>query len=237
MNAKHSDLALITGASKGIGRATALALAREDVFVFATARTESELRSLKDEISAAGGKCDYCVADLAQLDAIDSLVAAIQKTGKRLKFLVHSTGVARVGQIKDMNLYDWDATIRMNLTIPFLLTQKCLPLMEKGSKIVFINSVAGRMTFPEWAAYSASKYGLRALADTLRQEVQSRGISVTSVYPSSVDTPMQDQLPYDWDRKKMLNPEDVARVIVQIYRQPTGVVIKEIDLENAAGTF
>lgn len=237
MSAKHSDLVLITGASKGIGRAAALALALEGAYILATSRTEPELQHLNEEISAAGGSSDYFVNDLAQAHAVDSLIAAIQKTGKQLTFILHSAGVARVGQITDMKLSDWDATIRMNLTIPFLLTQKCLPLMTRGSKIVFINSVAGRTTFPEWAAYSASKYGLKALADTLRQEVQGQGISVTSVYPSSVDTPMQDQLPYDWDRKKMLKPEDVAKTIVQIYRQPAGVVIKEIDLENAAGIF
>jgi NAD(P)-dependent dehydrogenase (short-subunit alcohol dehydrogenase family) len=237
VNAKQSKIALITGASKGIGRATALALAKEDVFVLAAARTESELKSLCKEISSAGGNSEYLVVDLTQSDDIDQLAAKIQNTGVNLKFLVHSAGVARVGRIADMNLSDWEATLRMNLTIPFLITQKCLPLMSQRSKIVFINSVAGRITFPEWAAYSASKYGLRALADTLRQEVQERGISVTSVYPSSVDTPMQDELPYNWDRAKMLSVENVARVIVQIYRQEPEVCIKEIDLENTAGTF
>jgi 3-oxoacyl-[acyl-carrier protein] reductase len=237
VNEKHSDLALITGASKGIGRATALALAREGVHVLATARTDSELQTLCDEISAAGGTSEYLVADIAQTSEIDRLISEIQKRGKNLNFLLHSAGVARVGQIADMSESDWENSLRMNLTVPFLLTQKCLSLMENGSKIVFINSVAGRTTFPEWAAYSASKFALKALADTLRQEVQSRGISITSVYPSSVDTPMQDQLPYDWERKKMLRPEDVAKVIVQIYRQPQNVCVKEIDVENAAGTF
>jgi NADP-dependent 3-hydroxy acid dehydrogenase YdfG len=78
---------------------------------------------------------------------------------------------------------------------------------------------------------------LRALADTLRQELAPRGIKVTSIYPSSVDTPMQDQIPYDWDRSKMLKSDDVAEALVNCYQQPAHVQIKEIYLENLAGTF
>jgi NADP-dependent 3-hydroxy acid dehydrogenase YdfG len=232
-----SKLALITGASKGIGRATALTLANEDLHLFITARNEEQLNSLSDEISKAGGTCTTFIADLRKPEDMESVLEAIRALNLILSILVHSAGVARVGLISQMKSADWEETLDINLTIPFLLTQLCLPLMSAGSKIIFINSVAGKATFSEWAAYCASKYGLRALADTLRQEVQQQGIAVTSIYPTSVDTPMQDQLPYNWDRSKMLAPADVAAAIANIYHQPANICVKEIDLENNSGTF
>jgi NADP-dependent 3-hydroxy acid dehydrogenase YdfG len=219
-----SKLALITGASKGIGRATALTLANEDLHLFITARNEEQLNSLSDEISKAGGTCTTFIADLRKPEDMESVLEAIRALNLILSILVHSAGVARVGLISQMKSADWEETLDINLTIPFLLTQLCLPLMSAGSKIIL-------------AAYCASKYGLRGLADTLRQEVQKQGIAVTSIYPASVDTPMQDQLPYNWDRSKMLAPADVAAAIANIYHQPANICVKEIDLENNSGTF
>jgi NAD(P)-dependent dehydrogenase (short-subunit alcohol dehydrogenase family) len=131
----------------------------------------------------------------------------------------------------------WREVLETNLTVPFLLSRQCIPLMAEHSRIIFINSIGGKLAFPEWSAYCAAKHGLRALADVLRQEVAEKSIRVTSVFPASVDTPLQAELPYNWDRSKMLKAEDVARVIVDIFRQPEQVVIREVDLENPAGVF
>ena len=231
------NLALITGASKGIGQAIALALASEKLEIVVTARNEQRLRAVIDEIKKQGGHSSYIPADLSEPDQLQQLVDDLKRKNGKLDLLVHSAGIAHVAPAAELPPAQWQETIAVNLTAPFLLTQKCLPLLQKGSQIIFINSVAGKSAFPEWSAYCAAKAGLRAYADVLRQEVRERGIRVTTIFPSSVDTEMHDRMPYDWDRKKMLRAEDVARVVVYCYRQPQGVVIKEIDVESSAGVF
>ncbi len=231
-----SDLALITGASKGIGRATALKLAEEKIEIVATGRNATDLKSLQTEISRAGGTCHIYPAELNIQKDIRGLTQFIAKTGDLL-LLVHSAGLARVGTVRQMNKKDWQAVIDTNLSAPFFLTQNCLPFMKKGSRIVFINSVAGKQTFSEWAAYCVSKFGLRAMADVLRPEVAAEGIGVTTIYPASVDTSMQAGLPYDWDTTKMLQPHDVAQAVLNCFKQPQNVTINELELQNPAGIF
>ena len=232
-----SKLALITGASKGIGKAVALAAADAGLDVIATARNESELKSLQQTIQLKGGNCLIQTAELTNDVELQNIVGKLNKQDKKISLLVHSAGSANVGLVSEMELTKWRETIETNLSAPFYLTQKCLPLIEKGGHIIFINSVAGKQTFPEWSAYAASKFGLKALADTLRQELASRHIKVTSIYPTSVDTPMQDKLPYNWDRSKMLNAEIVAKAVIDCFLQPEEVMIKELEIENMAGTF
>ena len=231
------DIALVTGATKGVGRQIALRLAADGLFVLATGRNTDDMGRLQKEIKNEGGKCLTVPAELIDEAEVTRLVNQVEKLDGKLTILVHSAGIAKVGTVKDMDLHLWEQTLAINLTSPFLLTRKCLPLMGKGAHIFFINSVSGHETFPEWSAYSASKWGLRALADTLRKEVNGEGIKVTTIYPASVDTPMQENLPYDWDRTKMLKADDIARAVLNCYRQPADVQIKELVIENIAGTF
>ena len=232
-----SELAVITGASKGIGKATALALSRYDLELFITARNENALKNLATKIQSNNVPCSYHVAELGDTNQIDQLVEQIKAKKKKLSLLVHCAGVAFVKPFHELTLAQWKESLDINLTATFYLTQKCFPLLGTGSKIIFVNSVGGKRTFSNWSAYCASKYGLRALADTMRQELQSKGIKVTSIYPASVDTPLHDNLPHSWDRTKMLSSDVVADMIVSCYLQPQNVLIKEIDLENISGTF
>ena len=232
-----ANIALVTGATKGVGRKIALCLAADGLNVLATGRNRDDLKGLQEEIIRNGGECIIFPAELTDKTQVVRLVNQVEKLDGKLTVLVHSAGIAEVGTIKEMDFHLWQQTLAINLTSPFLLTQKCLPLLGKGAHIFFINSVSGHETFPEWSAYSASKWGLRALADTLRKEVVGLGIKVTTIYPASVDTPMQEKLPYDWDRTKMLQPDDIARAILNCYRQPADVQIKELVIENIAGTF
>ncbi len=231
------NLALVTGASGGIGRAIAITLAGKELEMIITGRNEVQLKKISAAVKKQGNRCDYIAADLNNTDQVDALISFLYKKKKNLSLLVHSAGVAQVGSSAEMPVGSWQETLQVNLTIPFLLTQKCLPLMKSGSQIIFINSVAGKNAFPDWSAYCASKAGLKAYADVLRLEIQNRGIRVTTIFPSSVDTSMHDSLPYKWDRKKMLKAQDVARAVLYCYQQPGGVVIREIDLESSGGVF
>jgi NADP-dependent 3-hydroxy acid dehydrogenase YdfG len=232
-----SDIALVTGASKGVGRSIAKKLAETGLTIFATARNVDQLDSLKNEIEGISGSCITHATELTDEAEVIEMVNEIFKEGKEIKALVQNAGIALVGPVKDMSLSDWRQTLDVNLTAPFLLTQKCIPILSKNAHIFFINSVAGNQAFPDWSAYCASKFALKAFADSLRQELAPDGIKVTTVYPTSIDTPMQDKIPYDWDREKMLNPNDVAEALVNCYKQPAHVQIKDIHLENLAGTF
>ncbi len=232
-----SKLALITGASKGIGRAVAQSLAKEDLRLLITGRDEHDLQTLKAEIEEQKGSCEYVVADLSRDDAAEKLIHEIKANEKFIHLIVHSAGIAKVGKIAEIPLEDWRINLTVNLTAPFYLTQKCLPFMAHGSAIIFINSVAGKKDFPEWSAYCAAKAGLAAFAETLRQEVQEQGIKVISIFPASVDTPMQDKLPYNWDRSKMLTAEQVAEIVKIAYCQPDNVLLKSIELESITGIF
>jgi NADP-dependent 3-hydroxy acid dehydrogenase YdfG len=232
-----SEIALVSGASKGVGRSIAKRLAETGLTVFATARNVEQLESLKKEIEEKSGTCILYATDLADESQIIEMVNEIFKEGLEIRVLVQNAGIALVGHVKDMPLSAWKKTLDVNLTAPFLLTQKSIPILSKNAHLFFINSVAGNQAFADWSAYCASKYGLKALAESLRQELAPEGIKVTTIYPASIDTPMQDKIPYDWDRDKMLNPDDVAEALVNCYKQPAHVQIKDIHLENLAGTF
>ena len=232
-----SEIALITGASKGIGRSIARKMAETGLPIFATARNVSELETLKKEVEEKSGSCILFPIELTNESQLDQLVNKISELKLKIRVLVQNAGIALIGSVKEMPVSEWQKTLDVNLTAPFLLTQKCIPLLAENSHIFFINSVAGTQSFTDWSAYCVSKWGLRALADSLRQELAPDGIKVTTLFPSSTDTHLQDKIPYDWDRSKMLNPDDVAEVLINCYQQPAHVQIKDIHLENLAGTF
>ncbi len=229
--------AVVSGAGRGIGRAIALALAKEGIGVLLLARSENQLREVSELIQKDGGSAEILPMDLSRTLEIENAISFFSNYAGKIDLLVHNAGIARVGSFAEMNVEDWQVVQDVNVRAPFLLTQKLLPLMAKSSQIIFINSVAGKQSFAGWGAYCASKAALKSLADTLRAEVQSQGIRVTSIYPAAVDTPLQDTIPYDWDRTKMMRAEDVARAVIYCTRQPRNVNINEIDLANSAGTF
>lgn len=233
----YDSLAVISGSSRGIGAAVARALAEEGIGVVLLARSKDALEHVAGYLQSEGLAAHPFVVDLSVSSELDDMVKFVKDIGVEVKYVIHSAGVARVGKVEEMSLADWRRVIDVNLTAPFMLSQKMLPVMNAGSQIIFINSVAGKQTFPEWSAYSASKHGLKALADTLRQEVKDRGIRVTTLYPSSVDTMMHNELPYEWDRTKMLKPKDVANAVKYLLKQPINITINEMDIENIAGTF
>ncbi|HHJ51737.1 MAG TPA: SDR family NAD(P)-dependent oxidoreductase, partial [Caldithrix abyssi] len=164
---RPSNLAVVTGASKGIGAAVARTLSEHGFAVLLIARDAQALSQVAGYIQAEGGTAFAVAADLTRPEQADDVLRAVRQTGLELKIVVHNAGMARVAPVAQMALKDWEDLIRLNLTAPFVLTQKLLPLLRYGSQIIFINSIGGRQAFPEWSAYCASKFGLRAFADSL----------------------------------------------------------------------
>jgi len=232
-----SKLAIIAGASRGIGATIAKELSENGFIVLLLARNVEGLNHVAGYIQAEGGAAHALAVDIASEEGVDKVAQFVKNFDGELTLLVHSAGIAKVNTIEHLSLDDWQQTLRNNITGPFLLTQKMLPFLKAGSQIIFINSISGKKTFSEWGAYSVSKFGLRALANTLRAELAERRIRVTSIFPAAVNTTMHNALPFDWDRTKMMKAADIAQAVLYCIKQGPHIQISEIDLENIAGTF
>jgi short-subunit dehydrogenase len=218
--------ALVTGASSGIGRAVAVALAQRGLDVHLVGRREDALRAVSEE---AGGAF-VIAADLATEEGRRAVVRSVRSP---LHVLVHSAGAYFRGSVAEIDAQAWAALDAVNLHAPLLLTATCLPALKAGEgHVVFINSTAGIQSGPNVSAYSAGKHALRAAADALRQEVNRDGIRVLSVFPGRTDTPMQAALLAQEGRTappgRLLDPADVAAMIVAAIALPHSAEVTEI---------
>ncbi|MFS8886576.1 SDR family oxidoreductase [Synechococcus sp. H70.2] len=236
---KFPERALITGASRGIGRAVALRLAQEGIAVALVARSLPDLLAVQAEIQAKGGKAEVFPIDLADLPALPQQLQALLDRFGVCDVLINNAGIAQVGPLASLALADWQRVIDLNLTAAFLCAQAVLPGMrqQRCGVIVNIVSIAGKRAFPNWGAYCASKFGLLGFSEVLAAEERQHGIRVTSLCPGAVDTPLWDTVPVDFDRSRMLSPEWVAEVIAHIVCLPKGAVVEELTLMPAAGAF
>lgn len=225
------QVALITGASGGIGSAIAAALAKEGARLFLVDRNPERL-------SVDGEAFQADLTDDARLRAA---AARAREVYGGVDLLIHSIGLFQGGPIETSPVEDLDAQYRVNLRVPYLLTQELLPsLIERRGQVVFLNSSAGSHPAKgSWGVYSATKHALRALADSLRDEVNGRGVRVLSVFPGRTATPMQEEVhrfegkPYDPGR--FLQPEDVAAAIVQALRLPRTAELTDLHIRPMRG--
>ncbi|MGB6932244.1 MAG: 3-oxoacyl-[acyl-carrier-protein] reductase [Acidobacteriaceae bacterium] len=217
-------VAMVTGASQGIGRACAVALARAGAQVALAARNATKLAEVAAEIEAAGGKAMAFEMDLASEDSIKAVTKAVVAQYGKLEILVNNGGITRDNLMLRMKLADWNAVLQTNLTGAFLLTQAASSSMLKArwGRIINISSVVGETGQAGQANYAASKAGLIGLTMSLARELASRNITVNAVAPGYISTPMTDVL-NDQQRSAMLTqipldragtPEDVAAAVV-----------------------
>jgi NAD(P)-dependent dehydrogenase (short-subunit alcohol dehydrogenase family) len=213
-------IAVVTGASSGIGRAIAVALLREGVHVCAVGRNPISLA----ETVAAAGRCSQATSfqiDLTVEEDLQPLLRHLEEVG-RLDTLIHCAGVIRQGLMERARIADLDLQYATNIRAPYFLTQAVLPLLTAArGQIVFINSSVGLTAKrPEVGQYAATKHALRAMADSLREELNPKGIRVLSMYLGRTATPMQKALCRQegkvYEPEVLLQPEDVASVVVQV---------------------
>jgi NADP-dependent 3-hydroxy acid dehydrogenase YdfG len=225
--------ALVTGAGSGIGRAIALALARTGATVCATGRRRELLESLAKE--SASGTVIAFPADLSADDQVKGLVSSVLGAVPALDILVHSAGFIALGTMASACIEDFDRHYRTNVRGPYLLTKMLLPAIEEArGHIVFVNSSAGLEAGLENGQYAASKHALRAIADSLRKEVNPRGVRVLSVYPGRTATAMQEAVHRAegkrYEPERLMQPEDVAHMIVAALELPQTAEVTDLPL-------
>lgn len=226
--------ALVTGASRGIGRAAVEALAEAGAQVHCLSRDPSSVESLA---RASGGGVWAC--DLADDVQVWSLVEEMVETAGTPDILVNSGGAFAIAPLAETTLDQFDRMLSVNLRGSFIMIRALLPAMlERGSgDIVNIGSVAGRKAFPGNAAYSASKYGLRGLHEVLLEELGGSGVRATLIEPAATDTPLwdpfdPDQAPHLPGRSEMLRPEDVAGAVMFAVTRPAHVRTPVLQIER-----
>ena len=196
-------VALVTGASRGIGRAIATTLARQGALVVAAARGENAADTAA-AIGAAGGRAEAMSVDVTDSAALEALPGAIVAKHGRLDILVSNAGITRDQLLMRMKREDWDAVIATNLTATFTLTQAAMRpmLKQRAGRIIAVSSVVGQMGNAGQTNYAASKAGLIGFAKALAREVASRGITVNVIAPGMIDTDMtraiSDKAQVDW---------------------------------------
>jgi NADP-dependent 3-hydroxy acid dehydrogenase YdfG len=225
----------VTGATSGIGECLALALAQRGDLVWALGRNADRLDRL---VSSAEGLIGRVVPVEADLESESEIAAAsdrILTEAEEIDVLVHSAGAMALGLFESLNPSALDQLYRVNLRAPFALTQRLLAaLRATQGQIVFINSSAGLRASAENALYAATKHGLKALADGLRDEVNSAGIRVISVYPGRTATPMQQSVhEYEgrnYDADLLLQPEDVVDVVLATISHPATAEVTDVSV-------
>ena len=231
-------VALVTGASSGIGRAIALGLGAAGATVIAVARDADRLASVVTEAGAAGSRVEALVCDVTDDGQVQRLGGRVTASPGSLDILVHSAGTMEFGQVADVGLDQLDRMVRTNLRAPYALTQAALPLLGRSrGDVVFVNSSAGVRPSAGVAAYGAAKHALRGFADALRDEVNPLGIRVTSVYPGRTHTPMQASV-YEWEGRDesldgLLEPADIAALVVSIVTLPRTAEVTDVHIRPA----
>ncbi|MBD1881089.1 MULTISPECIES: SDR family oxidoreductase [unclassified Coleofasciculus] len=233
--------ALITGASSGIGKATALAFAKAGFHVALVSRSESKLEAVAEAARKTGVTAKAYALDLADIEQVREKVAAIADSFGSIDVLVNNAGMGYTGEIMSTPLSEWQQVIDLNLTSAFQCIQGILPSMrDRGSGIIInVASIAGQQPFPGWGAYNVSKAALIALSKTLAAEERAKGIRVVTISPGAVNTPIWDTetVQVELNRSAMLTPEIVAQSILHMALVPEQAVIEELTLMPNAGVL
>ena len=211
-------VAIVTGASSGIGEATAWALAGRGAAVVLAARAEEKLRFLEREISAAGGRALFAKTDVTDRDSVEAMVERATEEFGSLDILVNNAGLGLSGRFAELRAEDLRHVLEVNLIGPLVCIQAALPRMNRGGRIINVSSVVGKRAIPKVGGYCATKSALNALSDALRVEVASRGVTVTSAYPGTTRTAFRENSRRTKDeergwRPRGVTPEKVAQKI------------------------
>lgn len=226
---------VVTGASRGIGRAIAVRLAEPGRELVLAGRNTATLVETATAVRGRGATARVVTGNLGTIAGVRAL-AAVAGDGP-LRALVNCAGVAVVKPVEEISPDEWERSLFVNVTAPFVLVRSVLNRLEAGSCVVSILSVAARRGFAGWSAYCAAKHALEGFTASLREELRPRGVRVVNVYPSATDTPLWDGIAGTWPRERMIPPEQVADAVAFAIERPDGVLVDSIELGHVSGAI
>ncbi len=226
------SVAIVTGASRGVGRALAIGLARDGFNVVAMARSIDLLRTLASEAGVPESKILPIRVDLGSSDSIVGAVRSIPKSFGELQIVVNNAAEGGAGTL-DLDAEKFSSLLKVNLEAPFRLLQEVVPLLVEKRKGLIINvaSRAGKIGFAGWGAYGASKFGLVGLSESLYRELAPRGIKVTTLCPSWIDTDMAREGGTPLSSQQMIQPEDLMKTVRWLLSLSPAACVREIMIE------
>ena len=226
---------LITGASRGIGRAIAEKLAAPEVTMLLHGRDTVALAETRKTVERKCAKVIPLIHDLATPQGVSNLIS--QAGADPLDVLINNAGIAVVKPFREITLTEWDQTVGVNVTAPFLLTQHFAGQMPPGSSMVNILSIAAKSGFANWSAYCMSKFALEGFSQSVREELRDRCIRVINIYPAATNTEIWDDVSGSWPREKMMSPAEIAGAVAYALSRPGEVAVENITISNAAGNL
>lgn len=226
---------LITGASRGIGRAIAEKLSGKDVELLLHGRDTVALAQTRKAVEPQCSKVILLVHDLATARGVSDLIAEAGR--EPVELLVNNAGIAVVKPFTEITSIEWEQTVGVNITAPFLLSQRFAPRMPPGSSIVNILSVAAKSGFPGWSAYCMSKFALEGFSRCVREELRDRKIRVINIYPAATDTDIWNRVEGQWPRERMMNAAQVADAVAFALARPTDTLVENITLSSLVGNL
>lgn len=228
MELKNS-VAIITGASKGIGRAVSIALSKEGVNVVLAARNTELLSMVQKEIVESGGKAISIATDVTSENSVQNLIIETQKKLGTIDILINNAGVGIFSNVVDLKMQEYEAMMDVNLKGVFLCSRAVLPAMinQQKGEIINIASLAGKNSFAGGSVYSATKWGLIGFSRSMMLEVREHNIRVVTISPGSVNTHFADK---ERSESQIIQPEDVAETVLFALTMPNRVNVSEIDI-------
>ena len=234
----RGQVALVTGATRGIGLAIARALAREGCNLTLTARNEKSLNRLSRELASFKIRTLANPCDIRDPHSVDTLFRAIRREFSRLDILINNAGITHANlPIEKLPFPIWKDVLATNLDGTFLVTQAALAIMKRGGTVLNNLSVAANRVFRGSAAYNASKHGGLGFTNTLREELRPRGIRVIGLLAGATDTDIWKTLWPEAPRRKMMSPEAVAQAVVQAILLPSNTTVEHIEIRPSIGTL
>ncbi len=230
----------ITGASRGIGKATAKAFANSGWDLLLVSRSKEDLETLSQELSHTRSQIFYNVLDLTNPQEINDGITDLLKKGLTPCALVNNAGVAWTGELLSMPLEKWSWLLQMNLTSVFQVCSLVVPAMRnKGGLVINVSSHAARNAFPQWGAYCVSKAALASFTKCLAEEERSNAIRACTLTLGSVNSTLWDTetVNADFERTSMLSVDQVASELLHLAEQPSNQVIEDLTLMPSGGAF
>ncbi len=232
----NGKVAIVTGGSRGIGRAISVALAGEGATVVIAARAQDTLAEAAELVRQAGGRAEPVATELADEASIRNLVRVTQDRFGRLDILVNNAGITHSAKLEETRTEDLDRCWAINARAPFLLCREALPLLRRSeaASIVNISSVVGVKGYPFQSAYTASKHALRGMSISLAEELRGTNIRVHVICPGAVDTGMVGNVRPDIKKEDLIRPEEVAELVLYLVTHRGNAVVDELHIRRTA---